>query len=106
MATRLRSTTVVLSATFLATAGCGDSQDTSVDTAQVCVERETFIRADEAQCPPETTGVTGTSGSHVWVWQRGHVPAIGQKVSGFSTVRTGIVGTAPAGGGTAVSSGS
>lgn len=98
MASRLRSTSIALSSSFLllAAAGC-DSQEP--DTAQVCMERETQTRAPENQCPPDETGVTSTAHTHVWVWQKGYVPAVGSKLTGFSTVKTGIVGTAPAGGG-------
>lgn len=104
MATRLRTTSIILSSTFLMlTAGwCADGQEP--DTAQVCMERDTLIRLPEQQCPPDETGVTGT-GHHVWVWQKGYVPAVGSRLSGFSTVKTGIVGTAPQDGGYVGSSG-
>lgn len=102
---RLRSSTVTLSAMFLglipATAACGDSQDTNVDTAEICMDEATEIRVDDSKCPPNG----GSSGGYSWVYVNGHAPAVGSPVRGYSTVKTGIVGRAPIGGGKAISSG-
>lgn len=102
---RLRSRNVVLSAVFTAlvptVAACGDSQDTSVDTYEICIDEATEIRVDDSKCPPNG----GSSGGYSWVYVNGHAPAVGSPVRGYSTVKTGIVGRAPIGGGKAISSG-
>lgn len=95
---RLRSRNVVLSAVFTAliptVAACGDSQDTSVDTYEICMDEVTEIRVDDSECPPNG----GSSGGYSWVYINNHAPAVGSPVRGHSTVKTGIVGRAPAGG--------
>jgi len=104
----LCSKTVWLSASFLAlipaTAACGDSQDTSVDadTSEICMDEATGLRVDDSKCPPGG----GSGGGYVWMYGTGHAPAVGHPVpKSYSTVKTGIIGRAPYGGGRPISAG-
>lgn len=98
---RLRSTAVILTSAFIipAVTACSSDQDTSVDTTEACMETATGLRDDDEDCD------SGSSG-HSWVYFHGYAPAVGHPIPhGYSTVKTGIVGRAPTGGGKAVSSG-
>lgn len=98
----LRSKSVALSALFTAliptTAACGDSQDTNVDTYEICIDEKTEIRVDDSKCPKGGGG----SGGYIWVYIPKYAPAVGAHVprGTYSTVKTGVIGRAPAGGAT------
>lgn len=104
----LRTRNIALSAIFLAiipaTTACGDSQDTSVDadTNEICMDEATGLRVDDSKCPPGGGG----GGGYVWMYGTGHAPAVGHPVpKTYSTIKTGVIGRAPAGGGRPISSG-
>lgn len=99
---RLRSTSVILTAAFFipGVSACSDSQDTNVDTSEVCMDEKTQLRAPDEDCE------NGDS-DRTWIYFHGTGPAVGYPVPhGYSRVKLGIVGRVPATGGRAVSSGS
>jgi hypothetical protein len=89
---RLRSTKISLSATFLALAasvtGCGSSEP---DTAQICLDEQTQLRVADEECDENST--TYIHGRRRWRYiptSYGY-PAVGARVEPgtFSTTRPG-----------------
>lgn len=91
--TPLRTTTLTLSPIFLALAAACSAP--SPDTYEICRDNTSGTRVDDSVCE------SGSGGSS-WVYGTGHAPAVGRPVpKSVSTVKTGVIGRAGAGGGTA-----